>query len=126
MDINKMDISIYDKVHLLLENRGPDEELLLIIKPGEVTLSNYNDYAKVEFSYIDAHKNEPKATTKQIKYIKDLMNKDKKDLSIPCYEVITKNEACSLIKYLLGEDGYNEFHIIKYKKNQYSNLNWEG
>lgn len=126
MDINKMDISIYDKVQLLLENRAPGEELLLIIKPGEVTHADYfNDYAKIEYSYIDVHKDKPKATTKQIKYIKDLMDKDKKDLFIPCYEIITKDEACSIIKYLLGEDGYNEFHIIKYKENQYSNLNWE-
>ena len=45
MDINKMDISIYDKVQLLLENRAPGEELLLIIKPGEVTHADYfNDY----------------------------------------------------------------------------------
>ncbi|MCI6457635.1 MAG: hypothetical protein MSA56_08015 [Clostridium sp.] len=113
-------MDIHERVEYLMNNTPANNELVLVITPDPKSPGYFyleNRYRPI----VDG----PMATSKQIKYIKDMMKQDTMDLHIENYEDITKKEACSLIKYLLKESGYEEEHINKYKQNQYSIKDWE-
>lgn len=87
-----------------------NNELILVITPNK----EKDDEVFMKYRYRPIS-DIPRATKKQIKFIKDMMQEDPMDLYIKHYEDLTKDEACSIIKYLLEEGYYNEKHIEKYR-----------
>lgn len=113
-------MNVLDGITDLIKEQPKDKQLILVITPdveneGKVFL---------DYEYRDIINNVELATSKQIKYIKDLSNKkkNKNKINLDSIQTITKEEARDLIKFLLDEDDYDENVIYPYLRENYKNL----
>lgn len=113
-------MNVLDRITEIIKQAPIDKQLILIIKPD----TENEGKVFLHYDYRDIIDDVELATSKQIKYIKDLSNKkkNKNKINLDSIETITKAEARDLIKFLLDEDDYDENVIYPYLRENYKNL----